>query len=137
MNMPSSLLTEFDFTLPRGLVTKDGAVHRQGRMRLTTAADEFAAQNDRRVQELPSYGTLALLSQVITRLGDLSHVTPDQLERLFSTDLAYLREVYNRLNLQGNLHIPAQCPHCSTAFEVELVPPGESSATPQTSFMRR
>ena len=36
------LTTEFDFTLPRGLVDDEGGVHRQGVMRLATAKDEIA-----------------------------------------------------------------------------------------------
>jgi len=67
-----------------------------------------------------------LLSRVITRLGSLSSVTPEVLEGLFTRDLAYLREFYNRLNQQGDAYIPVQCPQCSTQFSVELSLSGES-----------
>lgn len=119
------LMTEFEFTLPRGLVDPSGQVHRTGLMRLSTARDELLVQKDRRVQNDEHYGTLVLLSLVLTRLGTLDPVTPELLEGLFSLDLAYLKEVYNRLNQQGNLHVPALCPHCSGEFHVELSPPGE------------
>lgn len=119
------LMTEFEFTLPRGLVDPAGQIHRPGLMRLSTARDELLVQKDRRVQNDENYGTLVLLSLVITRLGTLEQVTPELLEGLFSPDLAYLKEVYNRLNHQGNLHVPALCPHCSGEFKVELSPPGE------------
>lgn len=119
------LITEFEFTLPRGLVDPEGQVHRTGLMRLSTARDELLVQKDRRVQNYAEYGTLVLLSLVITRLGTLEPVTPEALEGLFSPDLAYLKEVYNRLNQQGNLHVPALCPHCSGEFQVELSPSGE------------
>lgn len=124
-NTPPGLITDVSFTLPRGLVDSEGTVHRQGTMRLATAKDEMLAQKDQRVQEYPGYITLVLLSQVITQLGTLTQVTPDMLEGLFSPDLAYLREAYNRLNQQGNLHVPAQCPHCAAQFDVELAAPGE------------
>ena len=119
------LITEFEFTLPRGLVDQDGQVHRTGLMRLSTARDELLVQKDRRVQNYAEYGTLVLLSLVITRLGSVEQVTPELLEGLFSPDLTYLKEVYNRLNQQGNLHVPALCPHCAGEFQVELSPPGE------------
>ena len=119
------LITEFEFTLPRGLVDPEGQVHRTGLMRLSTARDELLVQKDRRVQNYEEYGTLVLLSLVITRLGTLDPITPEALEGLFSPDLAYLKEVYNRLNQQGNLHVPALCPHCSGEFQVELSLSGE------------
>ncbi len=124
-NASPSLMTDASFTLPRGLVDSEGTVHRQGTMRLATAKDEMLAQKDRRVQTYPGYITLVLLSQVITRLGTLSQITPEMLEGLFSPDLAYLREAYNRLNQQGTFHVPAECPHCAAQFDVELAVPGE------------
>ncbi|WP_210534605.1 hypothetical protein [Thermosulfurimonas marina] len=36
------LQTEFEFTLPKGYVDEEGRLHRQGVMRLATAADEEA-----------------------------------------------------------------------------------------------
>lgn len=121
----NSLQTEFEFTLPRGLVDGENNVHRHGIMRLTTAKDEISIQKNRLAQENSAYGMLVMLSQVIIRLGSLSEVTPDLLENLFSRDLAYLREFYNRINQQGEAHIPVQCPKCSANFQVELALAGE------------
>lgn len=121
-----TLTTEFDFFLPRGLVDEAGDVHREGRMRLATARDELVAQKDRRVQMYSAYRPLVLLSQVIMRVGSLSQVTPSQLENLFTQDLAYLREFYNRVNQQGHVLIATQCPQCAAAFETELALSGES-----------
>lgn len=118
--------TEFNFILPRGLVDAQGTVHRQGVMRLATAKDEIWVQKDSRVQHDPTYGVLVMLSRVITRLGSLSSPTPELLEELFTRDLAYLREFYNRINQQGNPYIPVQCPQCSSQFSVELSLSGES-----------
>ena len=36
-----SLKTEFEFTLPKGYVDKNGDLHRNGVMRLATARDEL------------------------------------------------------------------------------------------------
>jgi len=130
MSSRSVFVTEFDFTLPRGLVDEAGVVHRQGVMRLATAKDELMTQKDRRVKNDPAYSTLVILSQVITSLGSLTTVTPEILENLFTQDLAYLRELYNRLNQQDSSSQPVQCPECSYQFEVEFALSGESSATP-------
>lgn len=126
MRRKDTLRTEFAFTLPRGLIDTQNRVHRHGVMRLATAKDEIYVQKERSVQDNPAYGVLVMLSQVITRLGSLNSVSPDLLEGLVILDIAYLREFYNRVNQQENAHIPAQCPHCSTQFTVELNLAGES-----------
>ncbi|BAY19491.1 hypothetical protein NIES21_53540 [Anabaenopsis circularis NIES-21] len=122
----SNIQTEFNFTLPRGLLDADGNLHRQGVMRLATAKDEIIVQKNRAAQENTAYAAIAMLSQVITCLGDLTTITPDLLENLFSRDLAYLREFYNRINQQGDAEILVQCPQCQTNFQVELALSGES-----------
>lgn len=120
------LTTEFDFTLPRGLVDTNGEVHRQGVMRLATAKDEIAVQKDRRAQEGDAYSALVMFSRVITRLGTLSTITPDLLEELFTLDFSYLQEFYNRINQQGKAEIPVRCPACNHSFQAELTLAGES-----------
>lgn len=124
--MPSPLPpTEFPFELPRGLVGSDGVLHRDGIMRLATARDELTVSRNRQAKAQPGYGDLVMLSQVITRLGNLVNLTPSLLEDLFTVDLAYLREFYNRINQSGEAHIPAQCPQCQHAFNLELALAGE------------
>ncbi|WP_375505493.1 phage tail assembly protein [uncultured Nostoc sp.] len=118
--------TEFEFILPRGLVETEGMVHRLGVMRLATAKDEIYVQKHRRTKESSAYGVLVMLSQVITRLGNLSLVTPELLEGLFTRDLAYLREFYNRINQDGDAYIPVECPYCNSNFQVEFSLSGES-----------
>jgi hypothetical protein len=126
MGSENPIRTEFNFILPRGLVDPQGGIHRQGAMRLATAKDEIYVQKDSRVQRDSAYGILVMLSRVIIRLGSLSSVTPELLEELFTRDLAYLREFYNRINQQGNAYIPVECPQCSSHFSVELALSGES-----------
>jgi hypothetical protein len=89
---------EFEFTLPKGWLTPDGELLRAGLLRLTTGQDELVAQADRRVVDDPNYVSLVLLSQVITRLGHWTQVTPEQLETLFLRDAYYLQSVYTFIN---------------------------------------
>jgi hypothetical protein len=118
--------TEREFTLPMGYVDADGGLQRDGVMRLATAADEILPLRDPRVQNNPAYLVVILLSRVITRLGSLAQITPKTIEGLFAADLAYLQNLYNELNSGGNGHIPAVCPQCQHAFQVERSGLGES-----------
>lgn len=116
--------TEFPFTLPRGLVDNDGVLHRDGIMRLATAYDEIAPLSDPRVRNNPGYVVLILLSRVIVRLGSLDFINPKVIENLFAGDLAYLQELYQRINANGHTRLHVACPHCSGEFEVETESPG-------------
>jgi hypothetical protein len=88
----------FDFTLPKGLTNAAGNLQQQGMMRRMTGNDELLMQNDRRLQENPNYGTLILLSKVITQLGTWETIAPSDLESLFLTDLSFLQTFFNNLN---------------------------------------
>jgi hypothetical protein len=114
-----TLQTEFMFTLPCGYVDPDGTLHREGTMRMATAYDEIAPLRDPRVQNNPGYLVLILLSRVITRLGSLQHINPKVIESLFAADLAYLQDLYQRVNTSGHTRLLVACPHCQGEFEVE------------------
>jgi hypothetical protein len=116
--------TEYEFTLPLGYVDSDGDLHREGIMRLATAADEILPLKDPRVQSNQAYLVVILLSRVITRLGSVGQINPKVIEGLFAADLAFLQELYNRMNRNGSTSRPATCPKCEHAFEVELTSPG-------------
>ncbi|MBD2440150.1 phage tail assembly protein [Nostoc sp. FACHB-110] len=122
----TDISTEFEFILPRGLLDTEGNLHRYGVMRLATAKDEIVVQKNKAAQDNSAYQSIVMLSRVITKLGDLPEITPDLLENLFTRDLAYLREFYNRINQQGDVCISAQCPQCNSNFQVELALAGES-----------
>jgi hypothetical protein len=94
----TGLQTEFDFTLPRGFVDKEGTVHKNGRMRLATAMDEIAPLRDPRVRANQAYLVIILLSRVITRLGSVDVIDTSVVENLFSADLAFLQDLYRRIN---------------------------------------
>lgn len=119
------LQTEFPFTLPRGFVDADGNLHRDGVMRLATAADEILPLKDPRVQSNPGYLVVILLSRVVTRLGTLEHINPRVVEGLFAADLAYLQDLYGRVNGNGHDRVAVTCPHCEGKFEVEVNGLGE------------
>ena len=118
--------TEFEFALPRGYVDSDGQVHREGVMRLATAMDEIAPLRDPRVKANEAYLTVILLSRVIIKLGTLRTITTRTIENLYAADLAYLQDVYRRINEEGANVVQAICPSCGHAFEMEAVPLGGS-----------
>lgn len=117
--------TEFEFTLPKGYIDKEGNLHRKGVMRLSTAADEILPQKDPRVQSNPAYLSIILLSRVIVRLGDLTVITPGTIEGLFSADLAYLQTFYQQINDLGTSDLTVSCPKCDHAFHWEGLSLGE------------
>ncbi len=119
------LQTEYDFTLPMGYVDEAGTLHKQGKMRLATAADEILPIKDPRVQNNPAYLTVIVLSRVVTKLGDLKMVNPAVIEGLFAGDFAYLQEMYTRINQNGSNVFKAVCPKCEHKFEVEMQSVGE------------
>ena len=110
--------TEFEFELPKGYVDQNGDLHKKGTMRLATAADEILPLRDPRVQQNSGYLTIILLSRVVTKLGTLSSINTRVIENLFTMDLAYLQDMYQRINLSETPHYQLSCPHCGQSFEV-------------------
>ena len=64
------LRTEYEFRLPIGYVDAEGELHRDGVMRLATAADEIHPLRDPRVRRNEAYLTVIVLSDVLWTLGD-------------------------------------------------------------------
>jgi hypothetical protein len=117
---PGGLQTEYAFVLPRGFVDAAGTVHRDGVMRLATARDEITPQRDPRVRENESYLTVLLLSRVVTKLGSLTQVHTGVIEGLFASDLAFLQDLYRRINQEGHTAAAVTCPSCSHEFTVDV-----------------
>ena len=122
-----NLQTEFEFTLPRGYVDREGNLHKDGVMRLATAMDEIVPLQDRRVRENQAYLVIVLLSRVITKLGMLETVTTEVVENLFAADLAHLQTLYRQINEEGTTLFAVQCPECQHQFEVDLAGLGGES----------
>jgi hypothetical protein len=115
-----SLRTEFQFELPRGYVDRSGTVHRSGVMRLATARDELVPLHDDRVRENPAYLTIVLLGRVITKLGTLDEVHGGILENMFASDVAFLQDLYRRINQEGHTRASVTCPACNRDFTVDM-----------------
>jgi len=115
-----ALRTEFEFSLPSGFVDERGNLHRSGTMRLATALDEVEPLQDPRVKQNEAYLSILVLSRVITRLGDISPVSPQVIERLFSSDFAFLQDLYIRINDLGNSLIETECPNCGSRFTLDV-----------------
>lgn len=116
----SVMQTTFDFVLPRGFVDSQGNVHREGTMRLATARDELMPLLDPKVREHEAFMSLVLLARVVTRLGTLPHVDDQVIGGLWATDLAFLQDLYRRINTEGTTVAEVTCPHCSQLVMVDV-----------------
>ncbi|MCI8509106.1 MAG: phage tail assembly protein [Lachnospiraceae bacterium] len=112
--------TEYEFTLPRGYLDNTGTLHKRGIMRLATAADEILPLKDPRVQQNPGYLTIILLARVVTQLGSLPAVDTRMIENLYTVDLAYLQDLYEKINTMDSPLYKTVCPHCNQEIEVPV-----------------
>lgn len=127
------LQIEHEFTLPVGLLGQDGGLHRQGTMRLATAADEILPLQDPRVQRNPAYLTVILLGRVVTALDGVERVTPATIESLFAADLAYLQRLYDSINDVEDPAPRGRCPSCGEELADDHERLGERVPTPSAS----
>ncbi|MDR1247526.1 MAG: phage tail assembly protein [Clostridiales Family XIII bacterium] len=114
------MTTIYDFELPKGYVDSQGTIHRKGKMRLATAGDEINATRDPRVLSNPSYLTIAVLANVITEIEGMDSVVPNTVERFFTADLAFLQDMYQRIN---NIEPPTMtvvCEGCGKTMQVSI-----------------
>jgi len=117
---PEPLRTEFPFELPRGYVDGSGNVHRSGIMRLATGRDELVPLRDDRVRENPAYLSVVLLARVVTRLGTIEDIHAGIIENMFATDVAFLQDLYRRVNQEGHTRAGVTCPSCQHSFAVDV-----------------
>jgi hypothetical protein len=102
------LRTEFDFTLPKGYISDDGVLHRNGVMRLATARDEIEPLRDRSIDGPDDpYLTILVLARVITQLGSLPSIGVTEVEGLFAADLAFLQDLYGIINFGDHADVEA------------------------------
>jgi hypothetical protein len=112
--------TEYPFTLPVGYQDAEGTLHREGVMRLATAADEILPLKDPRVQANQAYLVVILLARVVTHLGAVAQINPKVIESLYAADLAFLQDLYNRINHAQEDRRCLSCPRCQHQFEAEI-----------------
>lgn len=89
-------------------------------MRLANAGDEILPLRDPRVQQNPGYLSIILLARVVTKLGSLPAVDTRIIEGLFTVDLAYLQDLYQRINSMDAPVYRTVCPHCGEEIEVPV-----------------
>ena len=111
---------EYPFILPRGYLDKDGNLHKEGVMRMATAADEILPLKDPRVQQNPGYISIILLARVVTKLGTLPAVDTRTIENLFTMDLAYLQDLYQKINTMEMPSYKGICPHCGKEVDIPV-----------------
>jgi hypothetical protein len=115
-----ALRTEYPFQLPRGFVDEEGRLHRDGLLRLATAKDELTAQAEPLVRQNPAYLSIYLIMRTVTRLGSVPVIDRFVIEHLFASDLAFLQDLYRRVNQQGNTEAEVACPECGHQFLVDV-----------------
>ena len=111
---------EFRFVLPIGFEDQNGELHREGKMRLATAADELAVHAFEKTAFNARVRDLLLLSRVITQLGERSELSVEDLEEFFETDFLFLQTLFRTVNNGESAAVQAVCPHCHEMTEVSL-----------------
>lgn len=114
------MTTVYDFELPKGYVDSTGEVHRRGKMRLATAGDEISATRDPRVLSNPSYLSVVILSKVIIEIEGVEAIIPTVIERFFTADLAFLQDMYQRINNVEPPTMTVVCPDCGKSHSVPI-----------------
>ena len=89
-------------------------------MRMASAGDEILPMRDPRVQQNPGYLSIILLARVVTGLGTLPAVDTRVIEGLFTADLAYLQDLYQKINTMEAPSYKGICPHCGQEIDVPI-----------------
>lgn len=89
-------------------------------MRLANAADEILPLKDPRVQQNSAYLSIILLARVIKSLGSLPAVDTRVIENLFTMDLAFLQDLYQRINGMEAPTYQGICPHCGKEQSIPI-----------------
>lgn len=131
--MEQPILTQVNFTLPVGFQDQRGTLHREGIMRLATAADEIFPMRDYRVRENSAYFIVNVLQRVVIKLGELDAVSTEVIEGLYLQDFNYLQDLYNEVN-----GLAAEAPAARSPTAVADLHAGNVEAPPlRTSFTQR
>jgi hypothetical protein len=112
--------SEYAFTLPRGLVHRDGSVPRVGTRRLAPARDEIEPLRQPEVRANEAYLAVLLLARTVTRIGEFTEITPELVEGLYAADFDHLQRLYERINTNGEAVGVVACPAGAQQFEVDL-----------------
>ena len=72
------------------------------------------------MRETPPFLTVVLLGRVVTRIGTIDDVHAGIIENLFASDLAFLQDLYRRINQEGHTRAEVTCPNCEHKFAVDV-----------------
>ena len=75
---------------------------------------------DDRVRENPAYLSVVLLARVVTRLGTIDDIHAGIIENMFASDVAFLQDLYRRVNQEGHTRAGVTCPACEHTFAVDV-----------------
>ncbi len=75
---------------------------------------------DARVRENQAFLSVVLLGRVVTRLGDVPSVSDSVIENMWASDVAFLQDIYRRINTEGHTRAEVFCPSCEKEFTVDL-----------------
>ena len=89
-------------------------------MRLATARDEIEPLREVEVRQNQAYLSVLLLTRTITRIGEVTEITPELVEGLYAADFDHLQRLYERVNSDGDSVGVVKCPACAHEFEVDL-----------------
>ena len=58
--------------------------------------------------------------RVVERIGTITDVRAHHVEELFASDLAFLQDLYRRINAEGHTRAEVVCPSCRHEFTVDV-----------------
>ena len=70
--------------------------------------------------EQSSYLTVVVLAKVITEMEGMEAIVPNIVERFFTADLAFLQDMYQRINDVEPPTMTVVCPKCGEVHEVPI-----------------
>ena len=115
-----ALRTEFAFVLPARLRRRRG--HRPSRRGHAPGhgarRDPPAARSARPRERGVPDGAPAVAGD--HPAGHLSQINAGTIEGMFASDLAFLQDLYRRVNQEGTTQAPVTCPACGHEFAVDL-----------------
>lgn len=111
---------ELSFILPVGYEDDKGTIHREGKMRMTTAIDEIEIHSDERLSFNKHYHDVLLLARVIIALGSIEQITVEIIENLYEVDFRYLQTFYQSINGDMKSELVTHCPNCKSINKINI-----------------
>lgn len=113
-----NMLGLIEFELPIGYEDKDGEVHRNGLIRMSTG--ELEEKLALLIRENPGKANTVLLSNSIQELGTLKMIDTKVLRDMTRRDREYLTSLISKAKCGPNLVREVNCPVCGFAHKVMI-----------------